>query len=200
MDSQIYLIGGAPGAGKTTLGTALALELGITSLSVDDLVTGVQAVTTPETHPGLHLMWQTPHTKYFTESPVEKLVADAQNQHRAAWPIIERVIRRHVNAGSPIVIDGWHIWPEFVAGLTVEGLSAAWIVVDPQVLKARERANLGWLEGSADPERMLHNFLGRSLWFNRFFEEQAKANGMQILYQDGTKSVGELLDLVLVDA
>ncbi|MEJ2758007.1 MAG: isopentenyl transferase family protein [Anaerolineales bacterium] len=197
MHPHVYLISGAPGAGKTTLGIALALQLGITSLTVDDLVTAVQAVTTPETHPGLHLMWKTPHTEYFTESTVEKLVADAQNQHRVVWPIVERVIRRHIRSGTSVVIDGWHIWPEFVTRLTVEGVSAAWIVVDLQVLEARERANTGWLEGSADPEKMLRNFLGRSLWFNQFFETQAKAYGMKILMQNGTKSVGELINLIL---
>ncbi len=94
--------------GKSTLGAALAAALGLTSLSIDDLVTAVQAVTTPESHPGLHLMWRTSHLDYFTEGPAGRLIDDAIRQHAAAWPFIERVIRQHAQGGSPIVIDGWH--------------------------------------------------------------------------------------------
>ena len=46
---------------------------------------------------------------------------------------------------------------------------------------------------------MFTNFMGRSLWYNSLIEEQAKALQMNILYQDGTKSVEELCQLVLAN-
>ncbi|MCA9946780.1 MAG: zeta toxin family protein, partial [Anaerolineales bacterium] len=66
ISNKVILIGGAPGAGKTTLGSALAVKLGVNSLTIDDLVTAVIAVTTPETHPGIHALRKGPHTEYFT--------------------------------------------------------------------------------------------------------------------------------------
>ncbi len=62
-NTKVFLIGGAPGAGKTTLGSALAARLGITSLSIDDLKTAALAITTPETHPKLHVMRKEPALK-----------------------------------------------------------------------------------------------------------------------------------------
>jgi uridine kinase len=71
--TKVILIGGAPGTGKTTLGSALAVRLGTTSLSIDDLLTAAMAVTTPESHPGLHFKKGVPFQEYFTNSSLEQL-------------------------------------------------------------------------------------------------------------------------------
>jgi len=197
MDTKVFLIGGAPGAGKSTLGTALAAKLGIGSLTIDDLVTAVQAVTTPETHPGLHLMWNRSYLDYFTNSSIEKLKADTVKQHEAVWPFVRRVIRKHALGGAAIVIDGWHLWPDKVSQLQVENIWAGWIIAAPAVLEERERRNLEWPQGSSDPDKMLANFISRSLWFNGWMEEQANELQMNILPQHGGTSVDELCEMIL---
>ncbi len=197
MKTKVILIGGAPGTGKTTLGSALAVKLGITSLSIDDLRTAAQAVTTPDSHPGLHIMRGMPYQEYFTNNSVEYLIADAILQHEAVWPMVKRVINKHAAWGSAIVIDGWHLRPDKVAQLELDNVWAAWIVADEPVLEERERKNVNWLQGSSDPEKMLENFLARSLWYNELIREQAREFQMNILLQDGEKSVEEFCRLVL---
>jgi len=198
--NKVILIGGAPGAGKTTLGSALAVKLGVTSLTIDDLVTAVVAVTTPETHPGIHALRKGPHTEYFTNSSVEQLIADATLRHEATWPMIQQLVRKYTKSGRGIVIDGWHIRPEWVAQLQLPNVWAGWLVIDPTVLEARERQNNGgWLKGSANPKRMFKNFMARSLWYNDLIKEQASALQMNILFQDGSKSVDDLSQLVLTN-
>jgi adenylate kinase family enzyme len=91
---SVLLIGGAPGAGKTTLGRALAARLDATSLTADDLLTAAKAVTTPNSHPGLHVMTAVNSIEYFTTTSVDQLTADATVQHEATWPAIEKVIRK----------------------------------------------------------------------------------------------------------
>jgi 2-phosphoglycerate kinase len=106
-NSTVFLIGGAPGVGKTTLGCALAAKLGIASVTIDDLMTVAQTVTTPETHPGLHIMRKAPHLEYFTDSSLSQLKADANVQHEATWPFVKSLIlKRATWDPSPIVIDG----------------------------------------------------------------------------------------------
>lgn len=197
--SYVILIGGPPGAGKTTLGTAVAQRLAITSLSIDDLVTAVQAVTTPTTHPGLHLMWQTSSAEYFTYSSIAQLTADATKQHQACWPFIKKVIRKHALGGRPIVIDGWQIRPKTVVALGLENVYSGWIVPDPAVLERRERNNFAWFQESPEPERMLANFLTRSLWHNETIREQALQTKSLILSQAGDSSVDELCDIFLAN-
>jgi 2-phosphoglycerate kinase len=197
MNSKVLLIGGAPGTGKTTLGSALAARVGITSLSIDDLITAVQAVTTPETHPGLHVMRKAPYLHYFTNSSLDQLKADTMLQHEAAWPLIKQVVRKHAMWGSAIVIDGWHLRPSRVAQLELKNVRSGWIVASASVLEERERINVEWLRDSPDPERMLKNFLARSLWYNDLIKERATELHMHILPQTGEKSVDDLCNMVL---
>ncbi len=195
--TKVILVGGAPGAGKTTLGAAVANRLGYTSLSIDDLMTGAQAVTTPESHPELHVLRRIPYHEYFTDSTVETLKADADIEHAAVWPMVESVISKHATWGSGIVIDGWHLRPHRVLALEFPTVVPVWLVALPPVLEARERRNQGWLRNSRAPDRMLHNFLSRSLWYNGLIKEEAKRLGMPVLLQSGNIPVEQLCDSVV---
>lgn len=189
---SVILIGGCPGAGKTTLGRAIANQLGYPSLTIDHLLTAVKAVTTAESHPGLHVVGRPNHTEYFTESSVEQLTRDATLQHRAIWPAVEMTIQRHAKWGWPIVIDGWHIRPKWAHSLEAEGVSCHWLVIEPRVLRQREERNTNFLSGSRSPQQMLDRFLSRSLWYNELVETEAHACGHHMLHQDGARSVEDL--------
>lgn len=200
-DILVYLIGGAPGAGKSTLGRALAARLDAPSVTIDDLVTAAQAVTTPESHPGLHVMKRVPALEYFTQGPVERLRADADAQHEAVWPLVEAlVVKRTTWDPSLLVLDGWHLRPDPVARLPRDRVWAGWIVLDDDILVERERRNTSWLRGSSDPERMLENFLARSLWYNDLVRRRAAELGLNVLVQRGDASVDELCEAVLRSA
>lgn len=192
MKPAVVLIGGAPGAGKTTLGRALGARIDASSLTVDDLLTAVQAVTTPESHPGLHVMRAVDSIDYFTTNPVEQLTADATRQHEATWLAVEGVIRKHARWGPPVVIDGWSMRPAWVAELDFASVASFWMVIDDAVLENRERRNVDFFGRSTDPERMLRHFLGRSRWHNDLIHREAAAHHMKILHQDGSASVDEL--------
>jgi len=195
-ETKVFLIGGAPGAGKSTLGAALAARLGITSLSIDDLTTAAQAITTHESHPHLHVLRKVPSLEYFTNSSLEQLIADATLLHKAVWPMVEKVVRKHATSGSPIVIDGWYMRPSWVAQLKLKNVWSGWIVASPEVLKEREK-KISWYQESTNPDQMLENFLGRSLWFNDLIREQAIKHHLTILLQPGDKSVEQLCNMVL---
>lgn len=133
--TRVILIGGAPGAGKTTLGAVVARSLGFTSLTVDDLVSAAQAVTTRESHHGLHIMRRLPYLQYFTKSTVDQLKADAHVQHEATWPMVEAVVRKRLRAEPGLVLDGWHLRPAWVAKLNPERVRSFWIVPSTSVLE-----------------------------------------------------------------
>ena len=197
LDTKVILIGGAPGAGKSTLARELARRLHITPISIDDLLLATQGVTTPDSHPGLHVMRTGDHFTYFTSTPAERLIADASEQHEATWPAIERVIRAHASWRDPIVIEGWALQPNRVIQLGLDNVSSFWLFVEPSVLEERERRNIEFVQGSADPERMLANFLARSGWYNDLIREQANSLGLPILYQDGDSTVEALCTRIL---
>jgi 2-phosphoglycerate kinase len=197
-DPKVILIGGAPGAGKTTLGRNLAIRLGRRSLTIDDLMIAARVVTTPQSHPGLHMLKGKSGGDYFTNTDPPRLIADAQRQHEEAWPIVDKVIRNHAAEwGSPVVIDGWAMRPAWVAAMDLDNVASFWLVVDHDVLEQREAANTDFLNTSTDPARMLRNFLARSFWYNDLIHQDASTHGLSVIRQDGTRLVETLCTEVL---
>lgn len=197
-EPRVILIGGAPGAGKTTLGCALAAKLGAASVTIDDLMIVARMATNFDRHPDLFLIKGRTHLDYFTNSTAEQLIDDAQRQHAASWPFVLKLITKHFDFTSTrLVIDGWHLRPHSVAAMNTPNVKAYWIHIDPAVLEARERKNTDFLEGSSDPERMHQNFMGRSLWINELLKREAMKHNMPVLEQDGTKSVDDLCAMML---
>lgn len=196
-DARVYLIGGAPGAGKTTLGCALAARIGGSSVTIDDLMTVAKSVTTPESHPDFYL-FQGSHLDYFTNSSVEQLKRDAERQYAAVWPCVRELIVKHFHwTTTPIVIDGCHLRPGRVAELEDDRIESNWIFISPDALERRERKNTEFLQGSSDPEKMFQNFLSRSLWYNDLIRQEAEERGMTVIHQPGESPVEDLCDVIL---
>jgi hypothetical protein len=106
-DLTALLIGGPPGAGKTTLARSVAASLGFLSTIVDDLVATARLVTDAHSHPDLHRADGVGIVDYFTEGPPERLIADAVALEETMWPILEQVIQRRRGEKAPIVMDWW---------------------------------------------------------------------------------------------
>ena len=195
-EPRVILIGGPPGAGKSTLGRALSAHLGWPNLTGDDLVVGAAAVTDATTQPALHVMRGIGHVAYFTQGPDERLISDAINLQDTFWPAIERVARKYVVANEPLILDWWLLSPAKVARLNLP-VASFWIHIDEQTLTDRERANVGFFGQSTEPDRMLASFMARSLWRNQLVMDEAQHAGLPILSQDGSTPVEELVDQVV---
>lgn len=194
---SVLLIGGAPGAGKTSLSLALGMRLGVSSMSFDDLQAGIRGLTSPDTHPDLHRTGRGHHVRYFTDTDPSEIRLDAITENTAMWPGIERTVRRRANVGPSAVIDSWMLRPSIVNTLDVPNVHSVWIHIDEHVLEQRERENAAFLTGSNDPERMFSNFMDRSRWWNNLIVTEAEAAGATVLHQDGTVSVDTMVDRVL---
>lgn len=186
------LIGGPPGAGKTTLCRSLGAALGSLSTTVDDVVASARLVTDAGSRPDLHRMGTRTSTEYFTTEPPEQQIADALALQDEMWPVLERIIHRHVADEMPIVLDWWLFHPDHVAGVIGDSVRALWLHIDPDELDRRERRLTWFREGSPDPERMHANYMARSLWRNGLVLERATAHGMPVLHQPGDTAVETL--------
>ena len=108
------------------------------------------------------------------------------------WPVLERLIHRHVADKAPIVLDWWLFNPEKVAALPSHVAKSVWLHIDPVVLEERERSNTAFRDGSSDPDRMHANFMARSYWRNDLISRQAAAVGLPVIHQTGNRSVDDL--------
>ena len=193
-DRRTVLIGGAPGVGKSTVGRALAARRGVASLTLDDVMCGVRAATTPASHPVFHPMGDGGHVPYFTTGPPDRLVRDALTLERATWPIVRSLVNAH--AATPIVIDWWLLRPSDVVTLDRRVAVGVWIHLDADALRERERRNEQFVSGSPDPERMLANFMHRSIWRNELVAEETEHLALPLVRLDGSEPVDVVVDLV----
>ncbi len=123
---MIYLIGGAPRCGKTTLAQKLAKDLKISWLAADSLEGVVAAylskpdlarlfpksVMRKKTKRSNDLMYD----KYST-----KEITDAYNkQSQAVWKAIRALIQASLYEGHGLIIEGYQIQPKFIAQLQKE--------------------------------------------------------------------------------
>lgn len=111
---DVLLIGGASGTGKSSLSYPLAQHFSITVTELDDLHAAALSLTTAEQQPALHY-WST-HPEAVEMSAVEML-----DLHRAVCrvlePALEAVVANHVEAKTPIVLEGDYLLPEGAANL-----------------------------------------------------------------------------------
>lgn len=194
-ECQVLLIGGAPGAGKTTLARAVAARLGWPTTTCDDFRHALRGVTTPNSHPALHNPQG--HVPYFTDSSVDTLIADAIALQDAMWPAIENVVRMHATVKEPIVMDWWLLSPEKVIALGMANVKSVWIKIAPDALAIRERRTVEFRQNSPDPQQMFENFMARSLWRNTVVASKAQELGLPVIEQPGDRSVSSLVDEVV---
>jgi 2-phosphoglycerate kinase len=113
LDWTVTLVCGASGVGKSRVAVALARRYGVPLAEIDDVVTAVKALTTPDQLPALHL-WDTDGTaRAWTPA---RIVEHTIGVASALRPGIEAVIADHLEAAAPVVMEGDYLLPDFALG------------------------------------------------------------------------------------
>ncbi|MEI7834490.1 MAG: AAA family ATPase [bacterium] len=175
---KVILIGGAPMVGKSTVARRLATMLGYACLSTDDLGQAIGAVTTAQSHPAFHEMDGIDYREYYVTRSVDDLIADADRRHTALWPALAQIITAHATWGTPIVLEGWALYPSRLAQLALPNVAYLWLIADDELLEARARADVDFYHGASDEEAMINHYVTRSRWHNERIQEEAEGLGL----------------------
>ena len=122
---SVLLIGGSSGTGKTLASEFIARRFGIPWLQVDDFRLALQQATTAEQLPDLHYFLQAPAVR---DAPAEELVDRLAAVGRIVSAALVDVVRHHVGANLPIVLEGDGLDPATVAGPGFKALEPLGIV------------------------------------------------------------------------
>lgn len=117
---MIYLIGGAPRVGKSTLARALAAEKSIPYISADDMASVITPYIPEREHPvklPLHISRRETnysndvfYAKYSTEQAVALYLKNAET----LWPGFKNFIKYVLEDDHEFIVEGWQILPELV--------------------------------------------------------------------------------------
>ena len=107
---QVVLIGGSSGVGKTIIARELAKRLSVSLLLLDDVRLALQAATTSETHPDLHVFLNYP-TEQWKDS--EAIFRDLIKVGRIMVEPLRAIIHHHLIVPDVgwIIIEGDGILP-----------------------------------------------------------------------------------------
>ena len=118
---MIYLIGGPPRTGKTTLAKKLSKRLGISWLSTDTLEVVSRAYVNKSE-------WEKkyPYTfmrrnhgnrnndYFYREYSAEKIISALKKQAKTAVPAIDNFIANEIANGNDFILEGYHLDPALV--------------------------------------------------------------------------------------
>ena len=105
---DVLLIGGASGTGKSTVANELARRFAVPVTPIDDIVTALMTLSTPEQQPILHRFWTEPGA---FDWPAERIVDHTIEVVRVLTPGINAVIDDHLASVAPVILEGDYLSP-----------------------------------------------------------------------------------------
>lgn len=117
---MIYLIGGPPKCGKTTLAKKLSRQAHIPWVSTDTLQSVARAYLSKEDIkkrlPFNQAQWKTNDEKYTHLSP-QRIVQEYRIKGRGVYPAIDMFCISEIKDGNDYIVEGYHVTPQIAAQL-----------------------------------------------------------------------------------
>jgi len=184
--AKVILIGGSPMCGKSTIAKTLALKLGWTCISTDDIGEVLQTLV------DINPMKSVNYMDYYANTDKGILITDIIKYHTKIQPAILRLIEIHSTWGSPTIIEGWAIYPDIMDEITSDSVKAVWLISDESLLRNRLMSNIEFCKSAINTNIIQENYLYRSLWHNNFLFEQCKQKNQKYILLNGKEEPEEL--------
>jgi 2-phosphoglycerate kinase len=191
---HVYWIGGASGAGKSTMATRLAGRYGLDVYATDDVMGDHARRSTPA---------QTPYLRQFAAMDMDERWVNRSPQimldtfhwyHGEAFELIVEDLRAWP-AGHGVVAEGFRLLPELVAPLLGDRRQAVWLLPTPEFRRAafESRGGLWQIAGrTSDPERALSNLLERDRMFTERLAATTAGLRLPVVHVDPTMTEDDL--------
>ena len=118
---MLYLIGGPPRCGKTTLSAALAKKLQIPYFSIDHIASVIPPYIPSERQDesfplrALRQKVNNDNDRFFATYSAEEIVAVYQRQAATVWPGVRNFIDYAIEDEHTLILEGWQLLPRFLA-------------------------------------------------------------------------------------
>ena len=117
---MLYLIGGPPRCGKTTLSRALAMALEIPYFSIDHVASVITPYLSAEGRTdglALRSLYQQvagDNDELFERFSPQEIVSAYRKQAETCWPGIQNFIQYAIDDEHSLILEGWQLLPDLV--------------------------------------------------------------------------------------
>ena len=150
---MIYLLGGPPRVGKSTISRTITEKHGINVVSTDSLGAVLENVLNPEAEPGLFIvsrlneMTVDDRINLMAKNPIERINYQIE-ENRAVWKAVTPFIQREKEEGRDVMVEGVAILPELVSQL--EDVTCRVVFIGNQGSKHKENIQKSAKENAHD--------------------------------------------------
>ena len=191
---HVYWLGGASGAGKSTIARRIATEHGLTVYSTDDAMADHAGRSTQHDAPYLSTFKVMDMDERWVHRSPETMLATFHWYRGESFElIVDDLLRQPARTG--VIAEGFRLLPHLVKPLLADASQAVWLLPTPAFRRAafdRRGTTSEITRKTSDPETALRNLLERDgLFTDRLHEETARLE-LQAVEIDTSTSEDEL--------
>lgn len=203
----VYLIGGPPKCGKTTLAKTLSRELGIPWISADTLQNIIWAYTPESKHAPLF-----PHTylrgedndETYNSHTAKEIVENYISQGKTTYAAIEMMAETYLIDGDDFIVEGYQVSPEIVDGIYnkfgTEHIKAVFLIKH-DIQKFVEDIHKSttpndWILRKTNDAATFQKIAEMVDEYSVYFEEEAKKYNLPVFQMD-TDFEGKIKEIIL---
>ena len=205
---MIYLLGGPPRIGKSTIATAITRQHGINAVSTDSLGAVLETVLRPEAMPSLFAvsrfneMPEADRIRSLAENPANRIDYQIE-ESKAVWQAVVPFVLREQEEGRSLVVEGVAVLPELVAKL--EGIDCRAVFLGNRGRTHKANIKRGAIEREHDwmrhaSDEYIDAFATFVAQMSKYVEMEARTYGFNYVEMDGRSlddAVAEVVDLLL---
>ena len=193
---MLYMIGGSPCSGKSTIASLLARQYQLLHIKLDDLVEEMMSQASADSQPICLLRKDRNPEQIWMRKP-EEMADEEWRFYEEIFPYVKSYLIKNQN--RPLLVEGAGLLPHLVTEL--ECLASSYLCLTPtadfqkKYYKQRE-----WvpyvLEGTTNPEKAFENWMQRDILFAQMVRQEAVLLGYPSLMTDGSQSENQTAEEV----
>jgi hypothetical protein len=194
--ANLYLIGGSPCSGKTTITNWIAETYGLPAYRCDDAYFEHAKELTAEQPVYSRLIKANSEEIWMRSVPQQ--IDEELEIYREEFPFIVRDLKNLARSG-PVIAEGAALLPSLVATLGIASSRTIWIV-PTEAFQRHHYGQRDWrhdvVKDCSDPEQAWENWMARDAGFARRVAREADDHGFALITVDGSVSIGTNLAIV----
>ena len=185
---MLYMIGGSPCSGKSTIASLLARQYQLRHIKLDDLLNEMMSQASADSQPICLLRQDRSPEQIWMRNP-EEMADEEWRFYEEIFPYVKSYLIK--NQDRPLLVEGAGLLPHLVKEL--ECPASSYLCLTPTAdFQKKHYKQREWvpyvLEGTTNPEKAFENWMQRDILFAQMVRKEAMKLGYPSLVTDGSQS------------